>query len=248
VISDIHANIEAYNTVIAHINENFPDVTEILCPGDLTGYGPAPMETIEAVLLDERIKAITKGNHDHGIGSIGGGGQDSSNVETYLANFNPYAQYAIRWHADIISTELKTFLYQLPHTRNYIHQTFSEIQIAIIHGSPSFPLDEYILPGTKAQKDLFPFMELFEINVLLLGHTHIPFIDIKKDEKNLLILNPGSIGQPRDKDSRASYAVIDLENFSAEIIRVEYDIDLVAKQIKKVGLPDFLSERLRKGI
>ena len=230
---------------MAHMKENFPDIIEILCPGDLSGYGPAPIETIEAILQDERITTITKGNHDH---AIGGGGQDIKNIDAYIANFNPKAQEAIRWHADVLSTELKAFLYQLPHYRTCFHHSFSKTQIYIIHGSPSFPLDEYILPGSGAQKNLFPFMKLFEINVLLLGHTHIPFIDKKEGETEMLMINPGSVGQPRDKDPRASYAVIDLESMTAEIIRVNYDIESVIKEINRVGLPKFLGERLRKGI
>ena len=88
-------------------------------------------------------------------------------------------------------------------------------------------------------------MELIEVNVLLLGHTHIPFID---KSENRLIINPGSVGQPRDKDPRASYAVIDLENLQAKIIRVEYDIQKVNNQVKEADLPDFLGQRLSKGI
>ena len=91
-------------------------------------------------------------------------------------------------------------------------------------------------------------MKLFEINVLLLGHTHIPFIDKRNGEIDMLMINPGSVGQPRDKDPRASYAVIDLESMTAEIIRVNYDVESVIKEMDNVGLPKFLSERLRRGI
>ena len=220
-----------------HMQENFPDIKEILCPGDLTGYGPAPTETIEAILENKKITKITKGNHDHAIGGEGP-----------TANVNPKAQEAINWQRQVLSPELKRFLYQLPHHRICFHQPYKETQIYIIHGSPSFPLDEYILPGTGAQQDLFPFMELFEVNILLLGHTHVPFIDKQQGELEMLMVNPGSIGQPRDKDPRASYAVIDVEEMNAEIIRVDYDIDAVIKEMNKVGLPEFLSDRLKSGI
>ncbi len=246
VISDIHANLVAYEAVMEHIRINFPEITEILCPGDLVGYGPKPREVIEAILGNQQILAITKGNHDH---AVGGGGRDLKNIETYTTKFNPLAQIAIRWQASSLSEELKTFLYQLPHTRTCLHHSEANAQIGIIHGSPNFPLDEYILPNTPAQMALFPFMELIEINVLLLGHTHIPFIDkVTANEKELLMINPGSVGQPRDKDPRASYAVIDLKNMTAEIIRVDYDTDKVNKQITKTGLPEFLGERLQLGI
>jgi diadenosine tetraphosphatase ApaH/serine/threonine PP2A family protein phosphatase len=92
-------------------------------------------------------------------------------------------------------------------------------------------------------------MELFELGMLFLGHTHIPFVDRMTSESDnvYLMCNPGSVGQPRDNDPRASYAVVDLANISAEIRRVEYDIDEVRKRISDVGLPDHLGKRLQKG-
>jgi len=217
------------------MTENFPEITEILCPGDLVGYGARPKEVVEAILDNKQITAVTKGNWDH---AIGGDGHDS-------AKFNPLAKKSVEWQVKILSDEIKKFLYQLPDTRTCLHTTFSQNQIALIHGSPDYPRDEYILSGTEAQKALFPFMELIDVKILLLGHTHKPFID-KHEEK--LIINPGSVGQPRDKDPRASYAVIDLENFKAKIVRVHYDIDKVYQEIVDAGLPDFHGRRLYKGI
>lgn len=246
VISDIHANIVALDAVLKDIGEKFPEITEYLCPGDLVGYGPNPIEVLDRVIGEKKLTAITKGNHDH---AIGGGGRDIANFDQYIDKFNRYAQHAIKWQALVLTPEEKTFLYQLPSSRTVTHKSY-EISIAIIHGSPQYPLDEYIRPNTPQQKDLFPFMELFEIGVLLLGHTHIPFVDKSKSTETgleLLMCNPGSIGQPRDKDPRASYAVLDLEVFSAEIIRVDYDIDEVSRRIVGTGLPEFLGERLQKG-
>ncbi|UCE15074.1 MAG: metallophosphoesterase family protein [Candidatus Heimdallarchaeota archaeon] len=237
VISDIHANIVALDAVLHDIETQFPEITEYLCPGDLVGYGPDPTEVIDKI-LSEKFSAVTKGNHDH---AIGGGGRD-------IANFNSYAQQAIKLHVKILTEEEKTFLYQLPSDRTVMYKK-NEINIAIIHGSPQYPLDEYIRPNTAQQKDLFPFMELFELRILLLGHTHIPFIDTAKSEsgQELLMCNPGSVGQPRDRDPRASYAVFDLDSFSAKIIRVDYDIDEVVKRIARVKLPEFLGDRLYEG-
>ncbi|MFW9903431.1 MAG: metallophosphoesterase family protein [Candidatus Thorarchaeota archaeon] len=244
VISDIHANIVALEAVLNDINTNFQEITEYLCPGDLVGYGPNPREVIDRLISETRFTAVTKGNHDH---AIGGGGRDIANFDKYIGKFNRYAQQAIKWQADILQPEEKTFLYQLPSSRTF---SFNEINISMIHGSPQYPLDEYIRPNTPEQKDLFPFMELFEIGILLLGHTHIPFVDTSKSTEtgqDLLMCNPGSVGQPRDRDPRASYAVLDLETFSAEIIRVDYDIDIVVERMNSVNLPEFLSERLYKG-
>ena len=246
VISDIHANIIALEAVLEDIRENFTEITEYICPGDLVGYGPNPSDVIDKLISETRFTAVTKGNHDH---AIGGGGRDIANFDKYIGKFNRYAQQAIKWQADVLSPEEKTFLYQLPSSRTISYKN-NEISISIIHGSPQYPLDEYIRPNTPEQKDLFPFMELFEIGILLLGHTHIPFVDKSKSAEtgqDLLMCNPGSVGQPRDRDPRASYAVLDLENLTAEIIRVDYDIDTVAKRINSANLPEFLSERLYKG-
>ncbi|MFX0087049.1 MAG: metallophosphoesterase family protein [Candidatus Hodarchaeota archaeon] len=245
VISDIHANIIALEAVLKDIKEQFPEVNELISPGDIVGYGPNPSETIDRVLAEEKITLVTKGNHDH---AVGGGGRDIANFDNYIRKFNTHAQSAIKWQVEVLSQEEKAFLYQLPNSRTYMHKPFN-IQIAIIHGSPEYPLDEYILPNTPQQKDLFPFMELFELGMLFLGHTHIPFVDkmISESGQEYLMCNPGSIGQPRDNDSRASYAVVDMENKSAKICRVDYDIDEVQSRILDIGLPEFLAERLQKG-
>ena len=245
VISDIHANVIALDAVLVDIKDQFPEVNELICPGDIAGYGPNPVETIERILDEKKFAVVTRGNHDH---AVGGGGRDLANFDTYINKFNQPAQQAIRWQATIFNPEEKTFLYQLPNSRTCMHKPFT-IQIAVIHGSPEYPLNEYILPNTPQQKDLFPFMELFELGMLFLGHTHIPFVDkmILESDKVYLMCNPGSVGQPRDDDPRASYAVVDVANMSAEIRRVEYDVDEVYKRILDVGLPKYLGERLQKG-
>ncbi|MFX0014003.1 MAG: metallophosphoesterase family protein [Promethearchaeota archaeon] len=246
VISDIHANIVALDAVLNDILQNFADITEFLCPGDLIGYGPDPNDVINRIINERKFTVVTKGNHDH---AIGGGGRDIANFDKYIEKFNRYAQQAIKWQAAVLTPEEKALVYQLPSSRTLSEKKYG-ISISIIHGSPQYPLDEYIRPNTPEQKDLFPFMELFEIGILLLGHTHIPFVDkIKSADtgQELLMCNPGSVGQPRDRDPRASYAVIDLEAVSAEIIKVDYNIEEVAFRIKKVGLPEQLGERLHKG-
>lgn len=246
VFSDIHANMTAFDAVLSDMKSQFPEIIEFMCPGDLVGYGPDPTEVLNKILAETKLNAVTKGNHDHLAGLV----RDQVDFNKYYEKFNDYAQEAIKWHTEVLNLEELSFLYQLPTSRTCFHQS-NDVRIVIIHGSPEYPLDEYILPNTIQQKNLFPFMELIEIGILLLGHTHIPFVDIARSEEldqDLLMLNPGSVGQPRDKDPRASYAVVDVENLTAEIIRVDYDIDSVQKRMSTVGLPEFLGERLQKGI
>ncbi|MHA2226834.1 MAG: metallophosphoesterase family protein [Candidatus Hodarchaeales archaeon] len=245
VISDIHSNIVALDAVLRDIQVQFPEVTKILCPGDVVGYGPNPIEVIDRIISDKRISVVTKGNHDNAVGI---GWRDISNYVTYLVNFKVYAQATIKWTLKELSTEYKDFLYQLPSSRTLTIEGLNQ-RIAVIHGSPSYPLDEYIHPNTQAQKDLFPLMEMFGLDVLCLGHTHKPFIDkeFKENGQEMLMVNPGSVGQPRDNDPRASYAIITIDDFSAEIVKVDYDIDDVYQRILKSGLPSIIGKRLYEG-
>jgi hypothetical protein len=119
VISDIHSNIIALDAVLADIKDQFPEVNELICPGDLAGYGPDTMETIDRILEENRLTVLTKGNHDH---AVGGGGRDIANFDTYISKFNQFAQQAIKWQASILNPEEKTFLYQLPNSRTFMHK------------------------------------------------------------------------------------------------------------------------------
>ena len=119
---------------------------------------------------------------------------------------------------------------QLPQFVTIKHLNFNP-EITLVHGSPQYPLSAYIYPDTPKQENLFNYMSNTNVDILILGHTHIPFVrkrDINPD-KELLMLNPGAVGQPRDADPRASYSIVDVENMEAEIRRVDYDIDSVAK-------------------
>ena len=245
VISDIHSNIIALDAVLKDIQEQFSEVTKILCPGDLVGYGPNPNEVIDRILAEKRISAVTKGNHDNAVGV---GWRDITNFVSYIVNFKVHAQVALKWTIETLSTEYKNFLYQLPSSRTMVINGF-DTRIAIIHGSPAYPLDEYIHPDTEDQKNLFPLMEMSGLGLLILGHTHISFIDKSFNEngQEMMMVNPGSVGQPRDKDPRASYAIVDLETFSTEIVRVTYDVDEVYKRISESGLPEILGKRLYEG-
>ncbi len=225
VIADIHSNLNALETVLTETKKI--DVDKYLCAGDIVGYGAKPNECIEKIKnLDIEI---VKGNHDWAVS------QDPN-----LDWFNPQATKAIRYTQKKITKENKKFLRNLDKTRK-IKEDNEEILMA--HGSPKEPLFEYI--DEDRDKELEYFKEKHDFDILILGHTHIPYV---QEFKNFLVVNPGSVGQPRDRDPRASFAVLDTEESDAEVKRAKYPVEETTKEIKKTNLPHQLGERLLKGI
>ncbi|MFX0053260.1 MAG: metallophosphoesterase family protein, partial [Candidatus Hermodarchaeota archaeon] len=212
---------------------------EIYCLGDIVGYGPNPQECLELVLNKEKlITRRIKGNHD-----------DYVTRHTTPPQVNPSARIAIEYQ--IQATPLE-FRWELDHLPPYISTKHLDLDanIVLVHGSPQYPLTEYIYPNTPKQKNLFTYMKDADIDILFLGHTHIPFVRklaLNKGLKDLLIVNPGAVGQPRDNDPRASYAVVDVEERDVIIRRVNYDIGSVTKKIESKCLPVTLGLRLYQG-
>ncbi|MHA2233529.1 MAG: metallophosphoesterase family protein [Candidatus Hodarchaeales archaeon] len=235
IIADIHGNFEALESVLEDICANFPEIREIYCAGDIVGYGPNPKECLESLIKNPNVSATVKGNHDEYL------------VQGFInRQVNPDAAAAIDWQIGVIPLELRWELSQFP-----VFIPKSDPNIALVHGSPQYPLDEYIYPDTEKQEHLFDYMNASNTDMLILGHTHKPFVRkrfLREFNKDLLILNPGSVGQPRDRDPRASYAILNTKNIEGTIIRVDYDIELVAEKIKSLGLPDSLANRLFQGI
>ncbi len=237
VLADIHSNFSALESVISDIKLHYPEVKEIYNLGDTVGYGPDPQKCIDEIMSNKLITRSIKGNHDHYVAQA-----------SIPPGVNLWAKKAIHFQIENTGIEHRWQLANI-HTIIYSkHLEFSH-EIAMVHGSPQYPLSEYIHPDTEKQKKLFDFMSTSNIDILLLGHTHIPYSRIKslESEKELRIINPGSVGQPRDNDPRASYAVIDLKNLEVEIIRIEYDIQSVAQKMNSMGLPKYLSDRLFEG-
>lgn len=222
VISDIHSNLEALDRVLEKIDSDI-----ILCCGDIVGYYTWPNECIEKI---RQIKAISvTGNHDFACvtGDTGG--------------FNLYAEKTIKWTVKIIKDENIEFLSMLkPKIKLEIEGT----DIMLVHGSPRNPITEYVFPQTP-DSTLKSFIKDENVDILIMGHTHVPFI---KKFGNKLVLNPGSVGQPRDNDKKASFAILDVSKRNARICRVGYDIDKVVDGLKLKGLPLFLGKRLYIGI
>jgi putative phosphoesterase len=234
IISDIHSNFEALEACLIDMDFNYPEIKEIYCIGDLVGYGPDPKKCIKFLFKNNLVTRIVKGNHEHYI--------DQTVTPPQVT---PLAKAAIDYQIKNIPLELRWELAQLP---QFITAKHLNREITLVHGSPQYPLDAYVYPNTQEQEDLFQYMINLEIDILILGHTHIPFIKKNvRNDREALMLNPGAIGQPRDNNNKASYAVLDVQNMDAEINRVEYDIDSVAKRMISVGLPEALASRLYKG-
>ena len=238
IVSDIHSNIEAFQSVVddARLRGGFDQVWSL---GDLVGYGPDPEECIELIQGFNHL-AVT-GNHD--LASIGRLG---------LEMFNPHAAAANRWTATRLSDEHRSYLDGLELRQQAEGFT-------LVHGSPRDPVWEYVVSADSAQATF----EDIGTTWCLVGHSHIPFVCRDSDNGVLfteavpdspvelssekLIVNPGGVGQPRDADPRASYAVFDSGLNTITHHRVEYDIARTQEKMRRHDLPPFLIERLAYG-
>lgn len=246
VISDIHANLEALQAVLDHIDTQ--NVDRIICLGDILGYGPSPVECVD--LVAERCEWSLMGNHDFG-------------VLYEPTNFNVAAEQAAYWSREQFELESDNgmsakrweFLSRL-------RVRVLEDDFLYVHGTPRRPINEYLFPEDALNSPV-KMQQIFELvdKYALVGHTHVPgvFTDepdfyppddldgvYKLDGEDKAIINPGSVGQPRDLDPRASYIII--EDDCVRFFRLEYDIDAVASKIRATPqLLDWLGERLYEG-
>jgi diadenosine tetraphosphatase ApaH/serine/threonine PP2A family protein phosphatase len=237
ILADIHSNLEAFEAVLGDADSR-GGFDKIWCLGDVVGYGPDPNECIRRLRQFENV--CIAGNHDWAaIGKM-----DTS-------EFNPVAATAANWTAEQLTAEYRDYLLSLP-------LTLREDGFTLAHGSPREPIWEYLL-STEAAQDNFAY---FETVYCLVGHSHIPLIfelvsekavfsefretNLKLEEKRMII-NPGGVGQPRDGDPRASYAIYDSEAQTVSHYRVEYDIPATQKKMAEQGLPTTLILRLSVG-
>jgi len=237
ILADIHANLEALNVCL----EATRGVDGYICPGDIVGYGPNPNECVEIIRgLKSKIVA---GNHDRVVA-----GQLDINA------FSREAASAAEWTRKIITGINLKYLEELP---EYIEDNDFEM----VHGSLRDPLEEYISSISEG----IPTIELMKKKLCLVGHLHIPLVItkepkseydgwqladgdvVKTSEFDKTIINVGSVGQPRDMDSRASFGIYDTAAKTIEIRKVVYNISAVQEKMRKSDLPDFLVERLSFG-
>lgn len=227
IISDIHANLSAFRAVLADIHRN--KVTKIFCLGDLVGYYTEPIPVIHLALA--RCEVVIKGNQDDAA-ALG-------EVPTY---YRSVSQPSLELATNGLTVNERKILHGLP----IMHNIYLDNHRAMmIHAGPEFPLDQYIYPEDEDDiQSTFDFMDLIDIDVLFLGHTHIPFHG-ERDKR--IFCNPGSVGQPRDGDSRASYVLFDMKSLKPIFQRVVYDPEQTIAGIKKHDLSMELAERLLVG-
>lgn len=253
IISDIHANFVALETVLAAAKGRYDSVW---CLGDTIGYGPRPNECAD--VIRETAAAAISGNHD--LACIG-------DPEADLDFFNYDARTANEWNGKQLTDENRTWLRNLSPRTAYEHPALpAPGAVLLAHGSPRNPIWEYLLYSDDAlanfQNEAFPQQMCF------IGHSHVPiyfrladhdFCEMilpTRDKQMMLrllpderyIINPGSVGQPRDQDPRAAYAIYDVEDRKIMFYRVEYDIPTTQKQMRDAGLPRSLIRRLDYGL
>jgi diadenosine tetraphosphatase ApaH/serine/threonine PP2A family protein phosphatase len=241
VLSDIHSNLQALEAVLAAIDE--AGVEETWCLGDLVGYGADP--DVCTALVRERCSTCLVGNHDLAVlGTL--------NIST----FSDTAAAAVEWTREHVSEETLDFLGSLD-------PSGSREGVGLFHASPRDPVWEYVLSADQAEAGL----DAQEERVGLIGHSHIALFFVRAEggrrgyaqgaqaadgaEIELAdgkwLLNPGSVGQPRDGDPRAAWLELDTENWVARYHRVPYDIERAASAILGASLPNALAERLEVG-
>lgn len=224
VISDVHSNLEALLEVLGDAD----GFDLAICAGDIVGYGPNPSECLRKI--DELGFHSVMGNHDYAI------------VTGDTSGFNPYAAEAVRINRRLLEADEVRRLGSLPMGLNL---EIDGVRIQVYHGSPSDPVNEYVFPE-EAEAVAEDYLEALDVGLLILGHTHIPYVI---ETGNGFLMNPGSVGQPRDGDPRASYMLLEIEGSSVKVDhrRVDYDVDSVASKMRRIGLPEVLAARLYGG-
>jgi predicted phosphodiesterase len=241
VVSDLHSNAEALRSVLNRVRRKKFDT--VICLGDFVGYGAQPNQVVDTMRTLRGRKIYIRGNHDR-VAS----GLDDAN------GFNHAAKTAALWTRDHLSPINRRFLRDLA-----MGPTLAG-GVLLCHGSP-YDEDEYVFNVHHAAQVL----SLYEAPFILFGHTHLPAvfsIDERRAVKGFAVrsdatvrlqpnerylINPGSVGQPRDRNPSAACIIFDSDKRTVQFFRVEYDIEKTQASILKAGLPDVLAQRLRYG-
>ena len=237
IITDIHSNLVALETVLDHAGK----VDAVWCLGDVVGYGPSPNECISLIKKQPKLICLL-GNHD------------AASINTLdIATFNPEARRAVEWTQDTLTSESVAFLRERP-------KLLIQGKVTLSHGSPRHPVFEYIL-DTRAATENFTH---FKTDFCFFGHTHLPVMFYMENNdymakltippvgettelKPRVIINPGSVGQPRDRNPHAAYAIFDSEANTWDYRRVGYDFTTTQDHMRKHDLPERHIVRLESG-
>jgi predicted phosphodiesterase len=241
IVSDLHSNAEALKAVMNRVRRKKFD--RVICLGDFVGYGAQPNQVLDTMRTMKAAKLYIRGNHDR----VAAGTDDGN-------DFNHAAKYAAYWTREHLSAPNRRFLQALP------LGPLRQDSVLVCHGAPHDE-DEYVFNETHARK----IFEWDDAPIILYGHTHLPVIFsmdrhgrvrgfavrgeaiVKLDPSLRYLINPGSVGQPRDRNPLSSFAMLDLGKMSVHFFRVPYDIARTQQTILKAGLPPILAHRLTHG-
>lgn len=242
ILSDIHSNVEAFEACVQRAKQAGYD--SVLCCGDIVGYGPSPIEAIDGI---RALKAITiRGNHDR----VAAGLDEAT-------QFNPHARHAVYWTRAVLPESYREYLANLP-----VGPLDITNEAQLVHGALSHE-DDYIFTEADADENFL----LATKHLTFFGHSHFPvvfvdgkgnsvqatsyefdeFIAVKCEAGRKMLVNPGSVGQPRDGDARASFAIWDADRARIEFYRVEYNFKLTQEKMRAADLSTYLIERLSHG-
>lgn len=237
IVSDVHSNLTALEAVLADVGS----VDRVWCLGDVVGYGPDPNECVDLLRQQPGLRCIL-GNHDVAVMGL-----------IDLHTFNDQARRAVMIQSKMLNQDSRDFL-------EVLKVLIVEDGITLAHGSPRDPIWEYMLSARIAAEN---FSE-FQTRVCLVGHSHIPSIFVEQPGErpliltpqhadrwksdNRFILNPGSVGQPRDRNAKASYVVWDDQEETWLFRRVAYDVESVQARILSLGIPSRNASRLSQGV
>ena len=236
ILSDIHGNLEALRAVLDDARLR---ADTVLCLGDIVGYGADPAPCIE--LVAERSEIVVAGNHEHAVAGL-----------LSLDWFNPYARTAAEWTRQQLGDDARSWMGALPLVREIEGATLA-------HASPAHPEEwEYLIGAEQG----YAAFAAFDTRLCFVGHSHVPAcwaqgswghdfdsgpVDMTIAQGNRYIVNVGSVGQPRDNDPRAAYALWDVDARRVTVRRVGYDVAATRRKIATAGLPRYLADRLVVG-
>ena len=241
VVSDLHSNAEALRVVMNRVRRKKFD--QVICLGDFVGYGAQPNQVLDTMRMMKTPKLYIRGNHDRVAAGL-----------DQAEGFNNAAKAAVLWTRDHLSARNRHFLEKLP------HGPLEQEDVLICHGAPHNE-DEYVFHEGHAR-------EIFQSSAapfILYGHTHLPVVFsidrhdrvygvavrgdvvIRLDREHRYLINPGSVGQPRDRNPHSSFVIFDSKRLTVQFFRVAYDVGKTQASILKAGLPEILAQRLQYG-